>query len=320
MYSWYKWNGYPFGLISVQDEYQQKMEEVFVELDIGLIVDNITGNGCSDAEHYANLRAVLQAARDKGVQFNKEKCVFNTTSITYFRHRLTTCSIALDPGNTQALENMPAPQNQEELQTLLGMYNYLSRYIPNLDTLNKPLRDLSKQQKFEWNPSHKEAKRGIQNAISQNLSYFDPKEIEVITDASQHGLGAQLSTDRATVTFASCSLSEMEQHYSQMEKEMLTITFACKRFHQYLFRRMTCMTTDHKPLELIFGKLIQRVPTRLHQMTLAIQLYDIKLKYKPGKTIPVADTLSCLHLEDTDIESQVDMEVLVLESIYILTE
>ena len=45
---------------------------------------------------------------------------------------------------------------------------------------------------------------------------------------------------------------------------------------------------------------------------LAIQPYDIKLRYKPGKTIPVADTLSRLHLADTDIESQVDMEILVL--------
>ncbi|KAK2715815.1 hypothetical protein QYM36_010397 [Artemia franciscana] len=179
---------------------------------------------------------------------------------------------------------MPAPQNQEELQTLLGI-------------------DLSKQQKFEWNTSHEEAKRGIQNAISKNLSYFDPeaKEIEVITDASQHG---QLSTDRATVTFASLSLSETEQRYSQMEKEMLAITFACKRFHQYLFRRTICVTTDHKPLESIFGKSIQRAPPRLQRMMLAIQPYDIKLRYKPGKTIPVADTLSRLHLADTDIESQ----------------
>ncbi|KAK2715596.1 hypothetical protein QYM36_010242 [Artemia franciscana] len=43
---------------------------------------------------------------------------------------------------------------------------------------------------------------------------------------------------------------------------------------------------------------------------LAIQPYDIKLRYKPGKTIPVADTLSRLHPADTDIELQVDMEIL----------
>ncbi|KAK2726434.1 hypothetical protein QYM36_000765 [Artemia franciscana] len=56
MYGRYKWNRYPFGLISAQDEYQQKMEEVFTELDIGLTVDDIAGIGCSDAEHDAKLR------------------------------------------------------------------------------------------------------------------------------------------------------------------------------------------------------------------------------------------------------------------------
>ncbi|KAK2703918.1 hypothetical protein QYM36_017739 [Artemia franciscana] len=175
---------------------------------------------------------------------------------------------------------MPAPRNQEELQTLLGIYNYLSRYIPNLATLNKPLRDLSKQQKFEWNTGHKEAKRGIHNAISKNLSYFDPeaKEIDVITDTSQQGLGAQQSTDGATVAFAYHSLSETEQCYYQMEKEMLAITFACKRFHQYLFGRTICVATNHKPLELIFEKSIQRAPPRLQRMMLAIQPYNIKLR------------------------------------------
>ena len=73
MYGQYKWNRYPFGLISAQDEYQQKMEEVFTELDIWRIVDDIAGIGCTDAEHDAKLRAVLQAARDKGLRFNKEK-------------------------------------------------------------------------------------------------------------------------------------------------------------------------------------------------------------------------------------------------------
>ncbi|KAK2713601.1 hypothetical protein QYM36_009463 [Artemia franciscana] len=46
-------------------------------------------------------------------------------------------------------------------------------------------------------------------------------------------------------------------------------------------------------------------------MMLAIQLYDIKLRYKPGKTIPIVDILSRLHLVDTDTELQVDMEILV---------
>ena len=125
------------------------MEEIFGEMDVGLIIDDIAGNGCNNAEHDVKLRAVLQAERDKGVRFNREKWVINTTSITYFGHRLTTSGITPDPEKTKALENMPAPQNQEELQMLLGMYNYLSKNIPNLLTLNKLLWDLSKQHKFK---------------------------------------------------------------------------------------------------------------------------------------------------------------------------
>jgi hypothetical protein len=79
------------------------MEEVFGELDIGLIIDDIAGNGCNDAEHNTKLRAVLQATRDKGVSFNREKCVFDTTSITYFGQRLTTTGIAPDPEKTKSL-------------------------------------------------------------------------------------------------------------------------------------------------------------------------------------------------------------------------
>ena len=92
--------------------------------------------------------------------------------------------------------------------------------MPNLAPVNQPLRDLSKQRKFEWNPSHGEAKRVIQNSICQNFLYVDPeaKEMEVITDASQDGMGAQLIADGANVAFSSGSLRKTEQFYSQMQK------------------------------------------------------------------------------------------------------
>ena len=33
---------------------------------------------------------------------------------------------------------------------------------------------------------------------------------------------------------------------------------------------------------------------------LRLQKYDLNVRHKPGKEIPVADTLSRLHLQDTD--------------------
>ena len=127
----YRWKRYPFGLVSAQDEYQKKMEEAFEGIDIGLIIDNIAGMGATDEEHDRKLAEVLLRAKEKGMKFNRDKCIFDATSISYFGHILTEEGVKPDPNKTRAIRDMPAPKSKEELHTLLGMYNYLSQYIPN---------------------------------------------------------------------------------------------------------------------------------------------------------------------------------------------
>ncbi|KAK2702145.1 hypothetical protein QYM36_019275, partial [Artemia franciscana] len=306
----YRWKRYPFGVKSAQDEFQRKMEEVFEGLDIGLIIDDIAGTAANTEDHDAKLRLVLQRAREKGVRFNRDKCIFDALSIPYFGHLLTTEGIKADPEKTKAIANMPAPESHEQLQVLLGMYNYLARYIPNLSTLNHPLRELSKSKTYDWTTQHENARKQIQASICKNLSYFDHKSrnVEVIVDASQHGLGAQLVVDNKTVAFGSRSLSGAEKRYSQIEKEMLAVTYACKHFRQYIYGRTTTVTTDHKPLESILKKPISKAPPRLQRMMIAVQNYDIQVIYRPGSEIPVADALSRLHLSETDPDTQHDSE------------
>ncbi|KAK2713261.1 hypothetical protein QYM36_009211 [Artemia franciscana] len=175
----YRWKRYPFGVKSAQDEFQRKMEEVFEGLDIGLIIDDIAGTAANTEDHDAKLRLVLQRAREKGVRFNRDKCIFNALNIPYFGHLLTTEGIKADPEKTKAIANMPAPESHEQLQVLLGMYNYLARYIPNLSTLNHPLRELSKSKTYDWTTQHENARKQIQASICKNLSYFDHKSRNV---------------------------------------------------------------------------------------------------------------------------------------------
>ncbi|KAK2707859.1 hypothetical protein QYM36_015514 [Artemia franciscana] len=113
-----------------------KIKGSFEGLDIGLIIDDIAGRVKDEEDHDAKLRMVLQHAREKGVRFNQEKCIFDAESIPYFGHLLTTKGIKADPQKRKAITNMPAPGSQ--LQVLLCMYSYLARYIPNLSTINHP--------------------------------------------------------------------------------------------------------------------------------------------------------------------------------------
>ena len=55
------------------------------------------------------------------------------------------------------------------------------------------------------------------------------------------------------IAFASCTLSQIEQNYSMIAKEVLAIIFDVKKFHQYLFGQQFTLLTDHKTLTYILG-------------------------------------------------------------------
>ena len=76
----------------------------------------------------------------------------------------------------------------------------------------------------------------------QVMSYFYlSKEAEVIVDASPTGLGAILlqrtpgQHDNKVIAYASRALTEVEQRYSQTEREALAIVFACEHFRLFIW-------------------------------------------------------------------------------------
>ena len=73
-----------------------------------------------------------------------------------------------------------------------------------------------------------------------------------------NGVGAVLSHKMSdgsekSIAFASRSLIKSERKYSQLDKEDFAIIFGMKKFHQYVYRRLFTLKTDHKPLTYIVG-------------------------------------------------------------------
>ena len=56
--------------------------------------------------------------------------------------------------------------------------------------------------------------------------------------------------------------------------------------------------SDHKPLESIQLKNLIAAPPRLQRMLLRLQPYDVTIRYKPEKPVPIADALSRLSPEE----------------------
>ena len=133
---------------------------------------------------------------------------------------------------------MPDPTNVKELQRFLGMITYLGKFIPQLSVETAPLRTLlEKDVMWTFDKPQREAIKKLKELITSSpvLKYYNPKlPTRISSDASQEGLGAVLEQDHDNewhpVTFVSRSLTPAESNYCPLERETLSIVFACERF------------------------------------------------------------------------------------------
>ena len=100
------------------------------------------------------------------------------------------------------------------------------------------------------------------------------------------------------VAYASCTLSQLEQNYSQLEKEALALIFVTKQFHNYLYECSFTLYTDHKPLQGLLNE-SKAIPTltsvRIQRWALTLATYQHKIVYKKIQRSN-ADGLSRLSL------------------------
>ena len=123
---------------------------------------------------------------------------------------------------------------------------------------------------------------------------------------SSTGLGAILEQkkddDWYPIAYASRSLTSAERNYCQLERETLSILFACSKFHQYVYGRKFHVYNDHKPLQSIFNKPLSKALARIQRFMLPLQQYDFDLHYIKGSLLYIPDTLSRCSMDDSTPE------------------
>jgi hypothetical protein len=203
------------------------------------------------------------------------------------------------------------------------MVNYLSKYILNLSEIAGPLRQLThKDVHWCWMEQLRKAFIDIKAKIANapNLSYYDvSKPVTLTCDASKFGLGYACLQENGPVAYASRTMTDTEQRYSQIEKEYLAVLFACNKFYDFIYGKQTIVETDHKPLITIMKKPMHIIPARLQRMRLQLQKYDITLVYKKGAELFIADTLSRAPLNETT-QSHDELDQFVVMTVLRISE
>ena len=168
------------------------MEQVFEGLPgVKVIMDDIIIHGHNTAE-----RDAVKGSIPETVTFRWRSQ--NVISSRVKWSSMSMCSSRMVSGQTwkkvTAIVEMPRPTDKAGVRRLLGMVNYVSKFIPNLSDLTTPLGTLV-HQGLLWHCGKQQETsfRAIKESLTLApvLGYYDRrKALALGVDASSTGLGA----------------------------------------------------------------------------------------------------------------------------------
>ena len=257
-----------------------------------------------------NLRALFKRLEEKGLRCNREKCVFAQVSIDYLGHTLSSRGIAKG-SKVDAILEMPTPKNISTLKSFLASVQLHAK--DNSGSGVKKKRHLSKRSNGYY------AQRLYLRTMTHLFRWVylvTPQNAEL-----ERYYFIALQTE-ASVRFSIFLkiLSATQRRYSQIQKEALSLVYALKKFHQFLYGRKFIVVTDHKPLVTLFAPdkgTPAMAANRLARWALLVHQYDYTVEYRRSKDHGNADALSRLpfsndtSFDGEEMEDDVDSVCLV---------
>ena len=153
----------------------------------------------------------------------------------------------------ETIVDMPPPDCKKQVQSFIGMVNYLSKFSACLSELAEPIRDLSKEKvSFNRGSKHQEPFKLVKKEIATApiQAYYNPRQTTVLqTDVSIKGPGACLLQDERPVYVTSKALTEAQRGYVVIELESWVVAWVMEKFHHFLYANHFIFETDQKPLQ-----------------------------------------------------------------------
>ena len=142
----YQFNRLPYGANPCVGLFQRAMENVLKGVPgVYVFLDDILVTGKDETEHLSNLKTVLSKLEENGLHLQKGKCQFLLDNVEYLGFKVSVEGIHPTESKIEAIRQARCPTNVSELRSFVGLFNYYSRFQPNLAHHMAPLYVLMKR-------------------------------------------------------------------------------------------------------------------------------------------------------------------------------
>lgn len=309
-----------FGINCAPEIFQRTMEELIgIVPGVVIYLDDILISGIDIEDHDKKLNKIEVLLQENKMKVNEKKCIYRQEKIEFIGFMISQKGIEISPRKVEAVREFRDPTTIAEIQSFLGLVNYMGHFIPNLTEKTDSLRSVIRSNVFSWETKERESFKALKDEIVQctlTLGYFDSSDATTLfTDASPIGLGAVLvqsnkKEQNRIITCISKSLNETEKAYPQVHREALAVVWAMKRLYHYLIGIEFILVTDNQALTFIFNRdkdVSKRACNRAAAYALELQAFRFKAKHIEGKN-NIADILSRLipEFKATKVNNIVD--------------
>ena len=229
------------GLTNAPATFQTVMNSIFhpyIRKFVVVYIDDILIFSKTEAEHQAHVRLVLEVLKREKFFVCKAKSSFAQQEIKYLGHIVDKHGIRPDPKIVEAVQTWPVPRNVHDVRSFVRLVNYFAKFIEHYAEIAVPLTNLTRKSVgWNWTGRCQDAFELLKKKLTEAPLLRTPNEklpYEVVTDASDLGVGAVLLQEGHPVAYESRKLNSAELNYNITEKEMLSVVYALRVWRCYL--------------------------------------------------------------------------------------
>ena len=246
------------------------------------------------------------------MKLSPKKCQLFRTKLTYMGNEFVinkrTMTITPLRSRTEAISKIPTPKTAKQRKSFCGVVNYLSLFCSDLQTLLKPIVELTRKGRpFVWGQEQERAFKEVKLRLTNSPVLHLPKvegRFILYSDTSVEGTGSSLwhmqEGKAKLIGYASKTLPEACSRYSVTELEMTGLLVNMNLWKNLLKHREFDAAVDHVAVTQIMKAKTEPAPTRIMRLLDRLSAYSFNLYYAKGRDMILADYLSRHRNKDID--------------------